>query len=186
MNISDLLTIKTFKINEKSIKFTHKTRLWCQLPYPNHPKGCPNYNKNLLCPPKAPFLKEYISRYNHFYLIVGRFNLSKYTILMLENHPDWSERQAACVLYWQGSAKKHLKEYIKNIYRNNSDKTLFLLSSGSGYKNLEIQQEKIYSMEAAGIDVFTTLRENNIKFHVKPKDFVLLVNSLCSDKILSL
>jgi hypothetical protein len=28
----------------------------CRLPYPNHPKGCPNYGKRALCPPKAPAL----------------------------------------------------------------------------------------------------------------------------------
>ncbi|MBD3212678.1 MAG: hypothetical protein GF311_08715 [Candidatus Lokiarchaeota archaeon] len=170
------------EINKESIIFTTKTRRWCSLPYPNHPNGCPNYNKNSLCPPKAPFLNIIIEEYKHFYLIIGHFNLAKYKKEMLRRHPNWSDRQATCVLYWQGSAKKHTKEYINKIYEKNTGNQLFLLSSGSGFNSLDIEQEKIYSMEAAGINVFETLKKNNIEFEVKPKDFILIVNLLCSDK----
>ena len=29
---------------------------------------------------------------------------------MRAKHPDWSERQLACCLYWQGTARKQLRE----------------------------------------------------------------------------
>ncbi len=185
MNISGLLTINCVEILPETIHFTKKTRLWCRLPYPDHPNGCPNYNNNPVCPPNAPFLSNITDNYNYFYLITGRFNLLSYKESMLQRHPKWSERQATCVLYWQGSAKRHIKDFVKEIYSEHPENSFFLLSSGSGYKRLDIQQEKIYSMEAAGIDVFKTLRKNSIKFELKPKRFVLLVNLLCSDKELN-
>jgi predicted metal-binding protein len=176
------LNISYHEINKDSIKFTTKTRRWCRLPYLKHPNGCPNYGKNSLCPPKAPFLKTTIDKFNHFYLIIGKFNLVKYKKGMLRRHPNWSDRQAKCVLYWQGSAKKHMKEYIKTIYEKHTENNMFLLSSGSGFKNVKIPQKKIYSMEAAGINVFETLRKNNIEFELKPENYILLVNLLCSSE----
>jgi hypothetical protein len=105
---------------------------------------------------------------------------------MLLKHPDWSDRKANCVLYWQSSVKKQLKDFISKIYDTNPNTSLFLLSCGSGFKNLTIPQSKIYSMEAAGIDVFNTLKRNKIKFELKPENFVLLVNLLCSRNKLKL
>lgn len=103
---------------------------------------------------------------------------------MLLKHPNCSDRQATCVLYWQSSVKKHLKKFIRKIYDTNPTTSLFLLSCGSGFKNLDIPQTKIYSMEATGIDVFNTLKRNKIKFELKPENFVLFVNLFCSrDKL---
>ena len=178
-NLIDI-EIKLKEIDRSSIYFTPKTQKWCILPYYGHKKGCPNYNKNPLCPPNAPFLEKLIEIYNHFYLIYARFSLLKYKKIMLNKHPNWSERQATCILYWQNSVKKYLKEYIKQIYKNNHKNSFYLFSSGSGYKTKEFTQEKIYSMEAIGINVFKTLNESKIDFEIKPKNYVLLVNLLCS------
>jgi predicted metal-binding protein len=182
LDISNLLKIFYISIKKNAIKFTQKTKLWCCLPYPDHPNGCPNFDKNPLCPPKAPFLKNKLNKFNYFYLIIGRFNLSKYKEEMLIRHPSWSEKQAKCVLYWQSSAKRHIKDYIERIYEKNSNRSFFLLSSGSGFKNIRIPQEKIYSMEAVGINVFKTLDNNNIEYELKPEKIILLVNLICSNK----
>lgn len=184
MNITAFLRILHLEIEKETLSFSTKTLRWCRLPYSDHPKGCPNYNKNPLCPPNAPFLKEKINHFRYFYLILGRFNFLKYKEEMLLRHPDWSERQATCVLYWQSSVKRHLKEYIRDIYERNPEVSMFLLSCGSGFQNLNIPQEKIYSMEAVGIDVLNTLKANDIKFEIKPQNEVVLVNLLCSmDKL---
>ncbi len=185
MEIKKLIQIHQKKIDSESIKFTKKTRLWCQLPYLNHPKGCPNYNKNPLCPPKAKFMKNILIRYNHFYLIYAEFNLEIQRERMLLIHPNWSERQAACLLYWQNSVKKVLRMYIKEIYDENKNFKIFLLSCGSGFDSHYFNQGEIYSMEAVGIDVYKTLRNNNIDFEIKPKNKVILITLLCSnDEIL--
>jgi len=180
MKINDLLTIKIVYIEKDSIVFTPKTHKWCTLPYIYHPKGCPNYNKNDLCPPNVRIMDEKMKEYNFFYLIYGTFNIFQYRNYMLNIHPNWSERKASCVLYWQGAVKKILKEYIKRIYRINPEKKFYLFSSGSGFIIKEFQQHEIYSMEAAGINVFKTLKNNGISYEIKPINFIKLVNLLCS------
>jgi predicted metal-binding protein len=182
MDISSLLTIKAKEIARESIHFTPKTFLWCTLPYPDHPKGCPNYDKNPLCPPHSSLMHSKLNGFRYFYLVYGKFQLKRYIEQMRERHPTWSHRQASCVLYWQGSVKKHLKNRLKQIAQANTDIRFYLFSSGSGFKEKIFGQSKIYSMEAAGIDVFRTLKANGIAFEVKPRRFVLLVNMLCATK----
>lgn len=182
MEIKKLIQIRKIKIDSKSIKFTKRTRLWCQLPYPDHPKGCPNYNKNPNCPPLAKFMKKILIEYLHFYLIYAEFDLKIQKERMLSLHPNWSNRQANCLLYWQNSVKKELKNHIKKIFIMNNNSDLFLLSCGSGFNSNDYNQETVCSMEAAGIDVFNTLKNNNISFEIKPKNKVLLITLLCSNE----
>lgn len=181
-SLKDLIKIHSLRINKETIHITKKTRLWCQLPYPNHPQGCPNYKKNPLCPPKVKFMKEIIEVFQYFYLIYAIFNLKNQRERMLSIHPEWSNKQANCLLYWQGSVKKELKDYIKRIILLNDNVKIFILSCGSGFKLKNCNQEKIYSMEAVGINVFHTLKNNNIGFEIKPKNKVILTNLLCSNK----
>jgi len=182
MIIKDITSINILKVYRNSIIFTDKTHIWCTLPYPNHKKGCPNYNKNPLCPPNAKIMENILDDYSFFYLILANFDMFKYTSNMIRKHPDWSERKARCVLYWQKSVKKLMREYIKNIYIKNHTYNLYLFSSGAGEKISSINQDEIYSMEAAGINVIQTLKNNKINIETKPKKKVILVNLLCSDK----
>ncbi len=179
MKINELIEIDYLKINRETVRFTPKTRKWCQLPYLNHPKGCPNYNKNSLCPPNAQYKDNILIRYSHFYLIYARFDLKRQRERMFSLHKNWSKRQANCVLYWQNSVKKHLIDYIKKIISNNQNSDMFLLSCGSGFNLKTLNQDRIYSMEAAGIDVFKTLKNNGVNFELKPINKVVLSTLLC-------
>ena len=181
-----LIDIHYKEIAKTSIFFTNKTHKWCILPYPGHPKGCPNYNKNQLCPPSIMNFTGELDKFKFFYLVYAKFDLYNYKKEMLKIHPNWSERQATCVLYWQSSVKKHLKEYIKNIYVKNNKKSIYILSCGSGFQDDTFLQEDVYSMEAVGINVFKTLKKNEILFELKPKNFVLLLNLLCTKARLKL
>lgn len=180
MGINKLIKIHYLKIRRESLLFTKKTRLWCQLPYPNHPKGCPNFKKNPLCPPNAKYMDFLLNKYSHFYLIYAEFDLKAQRKRMLKRHPDWSIKQSNCLLYWQNSVKKALKDSIKSIYKKNKFNAKFILSCGSGFNIDDFTQKFICSMEAAGIDVFATLKNNNISFELKPMNKVLLVTLLCS------
>ena len=81
-----------------------------------------------------------------------------------------------CVLYWQSSLKVIIKRFIENIWQRNQH--FYVLGCGSGFK-LSFQ-EHVASMEAVGINVFSTLKLNKIKFEIKPKNKVILCNLLCS------
>ena len=186
MNIGEITKIKIRRVKRNSIIFTPKTHIWCTLPYPGHKSGCPNYDKNPLCPPNIKIMEEYLKNYSFYYLIYAIFNISEYKTYMLEKHPDWSDRKARCLLYWQKSIKKLLKKYIQDIYLNHNDYSFYLFSSGSGGKIDNIKQETIYSMEAAGINVIQTLINNGIEIEVKPIKIIHIVTLLCSDKELKL
>lgn len=183
MKISD---IKCIEVKKENIIFTEKTRLWCQLPYPNHPKGCPNYDKNILCPPNATYMDYLVIDYSYFYLVYALFKLKAQRERMLLLHPNWSERQANCVLYWQTSVKKILKERIQEIISNNQKKKIYVLSCGSGFKFRDLNQKKVYSMEAVGINVLKTLENAGINYEIKPKNNVVLTTMLCSQEALSI
>ena len=86
-----------------------RARDWCKLKYPNHPKGCPNYNHKDICPPKIGLFKEYFNMNKPIYLVAVPFNLTEHANRMKEIHPNWSVKQCKCVLYWQGKVKKHLR-----------------------------------------------------------------------------
>jgi predicted metal-binding protein len=186
MSISNQIKIFTREIQKVSILFTQKTRIWCQLPYPNHPKGCPNFNKNPLCPPNMNFMKDILQKYHYFYIVYAKFDLKSQRKRMLERHPNWSKKQAECLLYWQNSVKKELKEKLERILLKNNEKEIFLLSCGSGFKLKRYKSNFIPSMEAAGINVYNILENNNIEFELKPVKKVILVNLLCSKEKLLL
>lgn len=92
--------------------FQPDVRELCWRPYHNHPKGCPNYGKRPSCPPAAKLLPELIHVDRPIYAIWTRFNLAKHVKKLGQKHPDWSSRQLRCCLYWQGTARKKLREEI--------------------------------------------------------------------------
>ena len=185
MKIEELVTIEELEINKDTIHLTKKTKLWCQLPYKNHKKGCINYNC-LLCPPNSPYFKDFINDYKHFYLVYAIFNFKRYKELRKLENPKFfnSEARLKCVIYWQNSVKSLLRKKIKHMYIKNfiAPSNFYLLGCGCGFtdKLLKILQIIIYSMESVGIYVFKTLKNNNIDFELKPVDKILLVCLLSS------
>ena len=106
-----------WEVTEVPIDERARNGVWCTLPYPNHKKGCPNYGKRDTCPPKAPKFED-ITKPPYFAVWVT-FNLKEHARRMKEKHPKWSERQCRCVLYWQNTVRKRLKELsymVKEIY----------------------------------------------------------------------
>ena len=87
------------------------------MPYPDHPKGCPNYGKRKECPPTAPLVQDYIDLEQPHWFIIQKYDLNAHVQRMKVKHPHWSDRQARCVLYWQGAVKgmlsKACKQFIK-------------------------------------------------------------------------
>lgn len=85
---------------------------WCKLPYPNHPKGCPNYGNSFRCPPKSPHVTNVFDFEKPVYFVHSEFDLKAHAEKMKEKHPKWSERQCRCVLYWQSRSRKQMKERV--------------------------------------------------------------------------
>lgn len=95
------------------VKIDHKMRALCLHPYPGHPKGCPNFGKRDTCPPKIPLFEKVYDLEKPVYAIVNEFDMKGHVARMTVKHPQWSSKQLSCPLYWQPSARKKLKEKIK-------------------------------------------------------------------------
>jgi len=118
---------------------------WCMAPYPNHPKGCPNFPE---CCESRPDFKEF-EGYDWF-AVIADFDLKAHAEKLKEKHPGWSERQARCVLYWQNSIRKKLREKAQGI-------TYPLM----GDILLDIP-------EACGVNLFATMAKHGIYLKTNP------------------
>lgn len=184
IEFEELTKIKSKNIQKDTIVFSEECFRgeWCLRPYYRHPNGCPNYNKEL-CPPNTFYFKERVDEYNYFYLIYIVFDFTGYKELRRKKHKDWSERQLGNRRHWQNSVKKLLKDEILKIYglnRQNTNK--YLLSCGSGFNNAIFKkyQDKVFSMEAVGINVLSTLGLNKVVYKRNPEDYINLVCLICS------
>ncbi len=149
--IIETITIRPVK---DKLYFTNKTNEWCQLPYPRHKKGCPNYNKSDKCPPKARPLNQIFDLKKDHYFLINKFNLKKHIIRMKFNNPKLTINQAKCVLYWQNKVKAHMR-YIFRILLGHDIKLI--------YNDIP---------EAHGVNVIKTLRKLNINVEIKPLTYV--------------
>ena len=143
--------------NVKELIIDYRTREWCKLPYPDHPKGCPNYGKKSGCPPHAPLIEEFVDIHNLIWLVTVEFDLASHVQRMLKLHPKWSNRQARCVLYWQPKVNKELKEAMLRY-----NHTIW----GSVYT---------LCPEAMGVNVIETARRRGIQIKDFPTDKVYKV-----------
>ena len=188
MPVKDFVTIKRKKIDRETIPITEKTWKWCQLPYPGHKNGCPNYGNNPLCPPNAKFFDK--SDYNHFYLIHAEFDFKGYVADKRKDpaRANASDKQLGNIRHWQGSVKKLLKDAVKDVCKMNKRKDIYILGSGSGFSDNEMRkiQDDIYSMEAAGVYAFGLFKNNGISFEIKPTTKIVIACMICSKKRLVL
>jgi hypothetical protein len=82
------------------------------MPYPGHPNGCPNFGKRAECPPKAPHIETILDLAKPIDAVWVRFNLAEHAARLRAKHPNWSERQTRCCLYWQPLVRKQLRAAI--------------------------------------------------------------------------
>ena len=130
----------------------------CMQPYPNHPHGCPNFGKRDTCPPKAPRLGDIVDLSKSVYAIWNVFNLAEHVVRMYVRHPEWSARQLRCCLYWQGTARKALRENIAAFRTAHRECTRILLCP-----------------EACGVNVTATMKGIDISLEWPPQEFAYQV-----------
>lgn len=123
----------------------------CKDSYPNHPKGCPNYNKRHDCPPKVPLIGKVFDLSKPIYAIWNVFDFGGHVKRMFDKHPKWSDRQAECCLYWQGTARKHRDKEIK-AFLNEKGEHLILTTP-----------------EACGVNITKTMKNIGIILEWPPK-----------------
>jgi hypothetical protein len=125
----------------------------CQRAYQGHKRGCPNYRKRPTCPPLAErWTPDSIALYE-WYVVWVAFEFGAHVERMRVAHPDWSQRQLECCLYWQGTARKRLRDAVEGF-----------LSEG----NIAQVGAVYYTPEAHGCNVSTTMAHLGVKLHWPP------------------
>ena len=147
----------------KKLITSKRTGDWCKLPYPNHPKGCPNYGMSKRCPPQAPMVDEYFDLSKPLYFIHSEFDFTAHVKKMRMKHPEWSDRQCQCVLYWQGTSRKQMKERVA--------KAVWELGTTASTS----------CPEAMGVNVYATAKLNGLNLdrirHLKTCRHITLIGS---------
>ena len=143
----------TIEIEPVIIHLVHKL---CLRPYPNHKKGCPNFGKKKDCPPGVPKFDIVYDLSKPIYAIYNGFDFKGHVDRMREKHPDWSRRQLECCLYWQGTARKQLKQLIEE-YENPRPKGMFFITT---------------TPEAMGVNVTKTMRNAGVVLEWPPVNVV--------------
>ena len=131
----------------------HRAREWCKLPYPDHPKGCPNFGKKSICPPQVSTIEDWLENTDELRFVYVSFNLKEHAERMLERNPHWSQRQARCLLYWQPKVNKALVSLVSTLAHKNGIKIT-------------------YCPEAMGVDVIKTAQSAGLPIVAPPIDVV--------------
>lgn len=145
-----------------------RVRSLCINPYEGHKKGCPNFGDakhSHRCPPGAPLFDNHFDLARPVYAVVNEFDLAAHMAKMARNNPTWTDRQLRCVLYWQGTARKQLKEKIV--------KGLSLCPAG---------YDVTWCPEGMGVNVTATLEAVGIILEWPPKKIVRQVALLAARK----
>ena len=138
--------IRGFVVQAKQIVHNERVPHWCGLPYPGHPKGCPNYYTGRpQCPPAAPYITKIMDLDREVYLVHSHFDLEHHMNKMKLRHPQWTERQLRNVLYWQPKSKKEMRERAVDF--------AFKIGADS----------ICYMGEAAGVNLYATCALSGLK-----------------------
>ena len=126
-------------------------RALCIKPYIGHLKGCPNFGKKDICPPISPLITDVFDMDKPIYAIYNKFNFGAHVTKMKEKHPNWTIRQLECCLYWQGSARKQLKNEIVSFLKEHKEYHVLVCP------------------EACGVNITETMAQIGINLEWPPK-----------------
>jgi hypothetical protein len=125
----------------------------CAKRYHGHPKGCPNFGKRPSCPPAAPLIIDVLDFSKPIWCVWNAYDFGAHVAKMRERHPQWSDRQLANCLYWQGTARKQLKESITHLLA----------------KLPPTATEVVRCPEACGVNVTETMKKLAVYLQWPPK-----------------
>ncbi|QEE14807.2 DUF2284 domain-containing protein [Promethearchaeum syntrophicum] len=171
------MVIKAYKIQFDQIVFASdeaEVQKNCQTPYKNHPNGCPNYKNNWSCPPYAPTVQktqQSLENYRFFWMLVLKTPIPKINTKFLKK---WKIKRVNMRI------TKTLNNYLSYLQSNHRDWKFYYCSecnlcSEKNYSKCTCPTDPCrfpnkfrISPEAAGIDVFASLKKINILIEMDP------------------
>ena len=139
------------RVNPVVTKSRDARSSWCRRPYPRHPKGCPNYGKKSGCPPCIKLFWDFIKRDGICWAIYNAFDIAAHADRMRSLHPDWSDAQVYCCLYWQPRARRQLSVELQ-LFR-------------SEHRGFRI----VRTPEASGVKLTPTMKAVGIELEWPPR-----------------
>lgn len=136
----------------------------CTKPYPNHPKGCPNYGQRDTCPPQCKLIKDAFDLDCGIWALWAIFDLAAHVTRMRDKQPSWTYRQLSCCLYWQGTVRKALREYVEKWMKEMKH-----------YPPLADRLELITCPEAMGVNVTATMQNIGVTLEWPPQETTRMV-----------
>ncbi len=124
----DLMKVSSEEVGDE-IVITEKTRYWCELPYPNHPNGCPNVGD---CEATTKYVKDVFDMERNIWFVIVKFDIESFAERMKAKHPDWTKKQRTCLLYWQGSVESKLEDEAKKFVNKEGGTMYEMVPEGMG------------------------------------------------------
>jgi len=156
----------TYHVLDKELLVIDKSVMeLCKRPYYNHKNGCPNYNKNPSCPPKTKLITEFLDFEEPIYVFYNCFNLKGHVDVLKKKHPNWTNRQLYCCLYWQNKARKQIKDVMDSFVK-------FLKSKNDRYR---FNTWFSLKPEAHGVNVTATMNNLGIRLEWPPINYAYQV-----------
>jgi predicted metal-binding protein len=152
-------------ITKDKLVINYKVRGLCTTPYPNHPKGCPNFYKNRPdCPPQAPKIEDFFDLHYPIGIVYVTLDFLSHRNKMKQLHPKWSDRQVDCCLYWQPKLNKLLKEKVYEGLRQYHREICS--------KRASLSCQATFCPEAMGVNVTASMKNIGITLEWPPKNIV--------------
>lgn len=180
------------EIKLEDIFFDPKVQTYCV--NPNF--KCPSYEHSWACPPEAPYLEEEVSKYQKFFLVYVKFNLSEYIQEIKAKYPKKSESNIKNAFFMTNLLRDKLEQEILEFFKeyyNKFEKKLILWDGfcrvcfnkkdrGCTYDSgdpCRYPDKKRYSMEAVGIDVTQSVKRLNLDLEWPPNKYVYRFGLVC-------
>ncbi|MFW9877121.1 MAG: DUF2284 domain-containing protein [Candidatus Thorarchaeota archaeon] len=180
------------EIRLSDIIFDPKVQTYCISPN----FKCPSYEHSWSCPPEAPYLEELVSKFNKFYLIYYKLNITEQVKKEKAKNHEMNENEIRNVLLIGNFLRNKLEEEIHIFfenYRTECEQKLILwdgfcrtcfneIDKGCTYDDgdpCRYPDKKRFSMEAVGIDVTHTVRNLNFNIEWPPTNYVYRFGLVC-------
>ena len=180
------------KIKLEDIIFDPKVQTYCVSP--NY--KCPSYGHSWACPPEAPYLEEFVSKFNEFFLIYYELDLNEYIAKEKGKNPDSSEESIKNELYkgkfLRNKLEKEIYMFLENYHDTYEEKLILWdgfcrvcfnkKDKGCTYdsgKPCRYPDKKHYSMEATGISVTDMVKKLNLNIEWPPTNYVYRFGLIC-------
>jgi hypothetical protein len=111
--------IHRIDVIKELVYLPHPALHYCAMPYNKSKYGCPNIGSRACLQIEHNHgdrfkllskMEEIIDTSKSMWLVSVRFDIESHAYAMKLKHPAWTDTQCRCLLYWQNTVKKTLKQ----------------------------------------------------------------------------